>query len=314
MSSATIVTYHYVRDLKRSSYPRIKGLDVDLFKEQLKYIRKHYNVIKMQDLLAAVERKENIPKNSLLLTFDDGYKDHFDFVFPVLDSFGMQGTFFVPGKAIMEHEVLDVNKIHFILAACKNPKTLIRDIYVLMDRNRKKYNLKENSYYHRELYAPGRFDVAEVAFIKRLLQEHLPEKLRKIIVSCLFSRYVKKDEATFSEELYMSEDQIKCLLRHGMYIGSHGWDHCRLDVLSEQRQKGEIASSLKFLDLIGSDTSRWVICYPHGAYSDSLITVLKDRGCRMGFTTKARTADIIFENALTFPRLDTNDLPKSENV
>ena len=33
----TIIMYHYIRDLKKSQYPRIKGLDIHLFKEQLEY-------------------------------------------------------------------------------------------------------------------------------------------------------------------------------------------------------------------------------------------------------------------------------------
>ena len=43
MSHVTIVMYHYVRDLKRSKYPAIKSLDLALFKEQIKYIKK-YNI------------------------------------------------------------------------------------------------------------------------------------------------------------------------------------------------------------------------------------------------------------------------------
>ena len=37
--------YHYVRDLRNSRYPDIKGLDIDLFKEQVDYMRKNYNII-----------------------------------------------------------------------------------------------------------------------------------------------------------------------------------------------------------------------------------------------------------------------------
>ena len=37
----TIIMYHYVRDLKNGRYPKIKGLDILLFKEQIKYLKKH---------------------------------------------------------------------------------------------------------------------------------------------------------------------------------------------------------------------------------------------------------------------------------
>lgn len=40
----TVVMYHYVRDLQNSRYPQIKGCDVRLFKEQIKFLQKHYNL------------------------------------------------------------------------------------------------------------------------------------------------------------------------------------------------------------------------------------------------------------------------------
>ncbi len=61
---------------------------------------------------------------------------------------------------------------------------------------------------------------------------------------------------------------------------------------------------------VGYDTENWVIGYPYGAYNDSLLRILRQRGCRAGFTTEVRVADIDHDDPLTLPRLDTNDLPK----
>jgi hypothetical protein len=41
----------------------------------------------------------------------------------------------------------------------------------------------------------------------------------------LFETFVDVPEATLAQELYMSLDQLRCLQRHGMYIGSHGYRH-----------------------------------------------------------------------------------------
>ena len=49
--------YHYVRELKKSRYPRIKGLDIHLFKEQLKYLKKHYNFVTVEQIIAAFDDK-----------------------------------------------------------------------------------------------------------------------------------------------------------------------------------------------------------------------------------------------------------------
>ena len=40
MSNLTIVIYHYVRKIKNSNYPKIKGLEIAGFKRQLDYLEK----------------------------------------------------------------------------------------------------------------------------------------------------------------------------------------------------------------------------------------------------------------------------------
>lgn len=303
--------YHYVRELKYSRYPEIKGLDIKLFKEQMQYILKHYKVIKMEELINAVKSQTKLPNNSLLLTFDDGYKDHFEIIFPILDELGVQGSFFPPAKAIQEHQVLDVNKIHFVLASVEDKKELISNIHSFMNKFRKEYSLESNAYYDNKLKTEEcRLDTKEVVFIKRMLQRELPENLRKIIVDFLFNKYVSKDECSFSRELYMSIDQIKCMKRKGMYIGSHGYNHYWLNTLPKEHQQKEVEFSLEFLKEIGCDTENFAFCYPYGAYNESLLSVLKKNGCSLSFTTQPRIADLSKDEPLTLPRLDTNYIPK----
>ncbi len=316
-TKVSIIMYHYVRDLKHSRYPEIKGLRIEHFREQLEYIRKYYVIIRMEDLIEAVNdnKADKLPDNSLLLTFDDGYKDHYEFVFPVLDELGIQGSFFPPAKAIQEHQILDVNKIHFVLASVEDKKRLIKDIYSMLDEFRKDYSLDENEDYFNRLTKDGdRFDTKEVVFIKRLLQKELSEELRNIIVKRLFNIHVSKDEGAFSRELYMNIDQLKCMRRHGMYIGSHGYDHYWLNTLPRDKQEEDIDLSLKFLKEIGCDLSNWAMSYPYGAYNDTLISLLEDKGCCLALTTEVGIADLGRDNFFTLPRLDTNDLPKDKNA
>ena len=65
--------YHYVRDLSNSRYPGIKGLGIEKFAKQIQYIKKTYNVIKMEDFVDAINNKTKLPPNSALLTFDDEF-------------------------------------------------------------------------------------------------------------------------------------------------------------------------------------------------------------------------------------------------
>ena len=310
----TIVMYHYVRELKHARYPEIKGLAAEDFKEQIDYITKHYNVLSATDVMNIIESGSDFPPRALLLTFDDGYIDHFIHVFPVLDQKKIPGCFFPPAKCVLEGEVLDVNKIHFVLASVEDKGELVAEINRALDRYRPTYDLDTKEQYWRRLGKPSRFDSAEVRFVKKMLQRELPESLRRVIVDALFKRYVTRDEKAFSKELYMTLDQITCLQRNRMYIGSHSIDHLWLNTLTEHEQEREIDLSLQFLHRIGSDTARWIMCYPYGAFNDSLLSILKRRSCKVGLTTHVGIADLRRDQVLTLPRLDTNDLPRDANA
>lgn len=45
--------YHYVRELRYSRYPAIKGLDYQLFKEQIQYLKKNFSIVTMEDVIEA---------------------------------------------------------------------------------------------------------------------------------------------------------------------------------------------------------------------------------------------------------------------
>ena len=309
----TVVTYHYVRNLERSRYPEIKGLPTDAFRSQLDYLAEHYTPVRMEDLIrAAGDPEYNLPPNSVLLTFDDGYLDHFINVFPLLYTRGLQGSFFVPARAVQQRKVLDVNKIHFTLASVTDESSLLEAVFGLLDEYRHEFDLAENEAYYRDLAVADRFDPAEIIFVKRLLQKALPQQAREVIADRLFTRFVTGDETTFAEELYLNTDQLSCMLEAGMYVGAHGLDHRWLDTLSPGAQEAEIDGALGFLSGIGAAASSgsWVISYPYGAYNASLQQILKQKGCALAFTVEAAVADLSAHHIFELPRLDTNDLPQ----
>ena len=302
--------YHYVRELPFTRYPAIKGLLASDFCEQLDYIKKYYEFVTIADLNSALRGDTHLPANACLLTFDDGYIDHYTTVFPILEEGGIQGCFFPPAKSVLSNSVLDVNKIHFTLAAANEKiEALVTDVRRSLDKYRSEFKLESNDYYYSKLAVANRFDSQEVIFIKRLLQVELKEEVSNLICNELFSKYVTADEITFAKEIYMDVNQLKCMSRNGMYIGSHGNNHYWLDTLSSEQQKSEIEESLKFLKIVNAPTEDWVMCYPYGAYNDSLIKILKKNGCTIGLTTKVDIANLSQDNAYTLERLDTNDLP-----
>ena len=110
----TIVMYHYVREIKNSQFPKIKGLELEGFRRQLDYFEKNYNLIKASQIIEYLKDGVSLPANACLLSFDDGYKDHIKFVLPELLKREIQGSFFPPVKSIVEREILEVNSVQFI--------------------------------------------------------------------------------------------------------------------------------------------------------------------------------------------------------
>ena len=156
--------YHYVRAISESRYPRIKGLEIESFKRQLDYVQKNYCVINVSQLVNCVKYETPLPLNPCLLTFDDGYKDHFNNVFPELLDRGIQGSFFPVASAVESRELLDVNKIHFILACYESDTALLKRVenicfeFGICERNWQKF---------KDVYfKPNRYDSPKINFIK----------------------------------------------------------------------------------------------------------------------------------------------------
>jgi peptidoglycan/xylan/chitin deacetylase (PgdA/CDA1 family) len=306
----TILMYHYVRDLARSRYPEIKGLDVRLFREQIGYVTRHYHVIRMEELTHAVRNPSySLPPAALLLTFDDGFADHYDNVLPVLQGRGIQGSFYPPVHPIVVGEVLDVHKIHFILASCPDKSALVAEMAGLVEEYREEYGLEAPDVYRARVVKPHHLDTPDVVFVKRLLQMGFAEEPRALITDRLFMKHVTTDEKAFAEELYMTPAEIRALSHEGMHVGCHGYRHYWMDTLSPDRQDEEIRLSLEFFTAAGLPTRDWTICYPYGKCNESLMTVVERHGCSLGMVDYGGIADLDRQSRLTLARLATNELP-----
>lgn len=313
MSKLYIVMYHYTRDLIHSRYPEIKGLDVSLFSKQLAFFKGNFNVVRMEQVIEAVNGGTTLPDKAMLLTFDDGYSDNFTYAFPLLEKFALQGSFFIPGKTFATHQLLDVNKIHYILASA-NIKKLVTDVKDKMDFYRGgEFDYPSTEELWNTYATDERFDGKDIIFVKRILQTVLPEKLRNQIVSDLFEKYVGVSEEKLAYELYMTEEQIRTLKRHGMFIGIHGYDHYWLGNLPQKQMEADVSKALEIMDEF-VDRKQWVMNYPYGSYNEKVLDFIRKEGACIGLTTEVRVADLEKDSLLKIPRLDCNDFPpKSEN-
>lgn len=93
-----ILMYHYVSPLPGDADDIRVGLTVapDVFRVQMELLKAQgYETVSLYDLHAALLTGAPLPSQPVILTFDDGYSDHYTTVFPVLRELGFTATFFI---------------------------------------------------------------------------------------------------------------------------------------------------------------------------------------------------------------------------
>ena len=300
--------YHYVRPLKETKFSELKALEFSDFESQLDYLAENYNFVTPSQVIETIYETNELPKNAVLLTFDDGYKDHYNYVFPTLKSRGIKGVFFPPTKAIYENKLLDVNRLHFVLASSKI-EVLIKRLEDIIRYSSSEHKLKTIEEYKNLFWKRNRYDSSEVNFFKKMLQHALPKDFRSEVAKKLFAEYVDSDESSFAKKLYMNPSELKEMKENGMEIGSHGHNHYWLEKINMNQQIQDIECSLTLLRRDGLLPERYWFCYPYGSNNEITRQILKQRGCEAAVTCEPTIAKCDKNNSLTLARLDTNDIP-----
>ncbi|PSL20155.1 polysaccharide deacetylase family protein [Shimia abyssi] len=303
----TVVMYHYVRPLADSPFPRLKALELADFHTQLDYLSAHYSVISPAAFHAALHNGADLPNRPCLLTFDDGYSDHYDHVFPALQDRAMTGLFFTPYMSLIKRQMLEVNKVQFILACCEHSDRLARklDSYLEMEGYDDIASLRQ------EFGAANRFDDPDVAYFKRMLQHALPAPLRAKIIASLFEEHVSTDVTAFAETLYLTPDQARDMRATGNEFGAHGDLHLWHAKASAEQLAQEVSGSVRALETIGAPVQGGFYCYPFGSENNTVRCAVQQAGFTTGFTVVPDLYTPSADSALSVSRLDTIDLPRS---
>lgn len=93
-----ILMYHYISTPPNAQDQLRVNLSVppDQFESQLKYLKDNgYQALNLYALHDHLVNNTPLPSKPIILTFDDGYRDHYENAYPLLKKYGMVGTFFV---------------------------------------------------------------------------------------------------------------------------------------------------------------------------------------------------------------------------
>ncbi|HEY8951662.1 MAG TPA: polysaccharide deacetylase family protein, partial [Candidatus Dormibacteraeota bacterium] len=78
----------------------VPALGTDLFRDQLEYLRRHYEVVPLQELVTRIRDRSPGQRIPVALTFDDDLSGHASIVAPMLEEFGFPATFFLSGNCL----------------------------------------------------------------------------------------------------------------------------------------------------------------------------------------------------------------------
>lgn len=299
MQPCTIVMYHYVRE-REGELGALRGITPEQFSGQIAALKKMHTIISLKEYLSS----EQLPKNPCVLTFDDGLKDHISTVLPILQEHSATATFFINTAPLRDYRVLDVHKVHILLALCSSLQ-LGNEINQLL-RSDFPQLYKDFEIRDGEKRDPRyRFDDVFTANLK-YTTNNLPRVARNEILSKLFFKYCG-DERTFSESFYMNADAIRQLQTVGMEIGSHSHSHEKLTNLGSNEVKDDIEIAHHTLtEILGREPS--LFSYPYGNVSDEIEAIIRENKYRGAVGTSVGTNETN-QNIFRLERVNTNDMP-----
>lgn len=88
-----VLMYHSINS---DSSTNLMKVNVKQFAEQMKYLKdNNYNTLTADEFYDCIVNNKKVPDKSVFLTFDDGYEDQYENVYPILKKYKMHATMFI---------------------------------------------------------------------------------------------------------------------------------------------------------------------------------------------------------------------------
>ena len=269
--------YHYVRP-GAPGLPHFPYLARQHFEQQLDYLAEMYGIVARDSF----ERwtAGGASPSGVLLTFDDGFRDHVDHVLPALQARKLFGIFYVPAGPISNGEFLDVHKLHLAVGRLGGAEALdwVRRAYPELIPEIDKAQVG---------HYVGQPSDTPTKRIKRLFNWELTSDARRDALRGLFD-YAFEGTPPDWRSFYLDDSDVRRLSRAGMGVGGHGFTHAILSHLQEDAQRREVEASRDLIkSLIGH--LDWGYCYPHGiheAFNETSQRLVEEAGHPFAFAVE----------------------------
>lgn len=299
--------YHDVRPTPEG-FPFFQYLHREDFGRQLDHFLATDRFVSREEFLGALAG-DSPASDGVILTFDDGFADHYRHALPELQARGLWGIFYVCTAPYETGRVLDVHRIHLLLGAHGGVRVLDELETLLEPRMLSHEHVRE---FTTATYSTQTNDAATTR-VKRILNYFVSYEFREFLLDELMRRLLG-DETLLARELYMSSEELRAMRDSGMLVGSHSVTHPVFSKLPVDAQGREIRDSFSVLEsMIGSGQPR-TFCYPYGgfhSFTADTERLLTEAGCRFAFNVEPRdiAATDLGNRPQALPRFDCNQFP-----
>jgi peptidoglycan/xylan/chitin deacetylase (PgdA/CDA1 family) len=303
--------YHFVGSEEDPQiFGGTRGISAQDLENQIKYLfSKGYKSITAAEIFLHLDSEVPLPEDAFYLTFDDGIKQHYSNVLPVLKKYDLEATFFIPTLPLLEHIFPELEKQRLL------QYTLFSDYSEFLDEfcskcrqltgDEKAFNPTPQNIKASEDYLPqfGFYEPNE-RYYRRLRNEIIDADLFSRVIHDIFSEFYSEDYLII-EDYYLSASDIRGMKSQGMIIGGHSHTHQFMDRLTKSEIHRELSVSHSYLATL-TDSSIELFAYPFGVYNDTVKKCLSEVAVRCAFDTETGTG----EDRFNLHRYDISDLSR----
>jgi len=258
-----ILAYHRVIDIEPDFRldPSAVSAHVAEFKKQMEYLSRNYNVISIEQLAKFRKKRLNPPKNSVIITFDDGYKDNYLNAFPILRRYALPATIFIATDALEKNSLFWWDRVAYAIKSTNKASFEMRPLgrYMLDNESRKS---------------------AAIRSIQSRLKGMEEQRKNQLIKRLFGVLAVKGPDPAYIHSHILSWDEALEMKRHKVTFGAHTKSHSILTNIPLEDARYEIRQSKSILEKrLGIEIT--CFSYPNGYKPDfnkELISLLRQNG------------------------------------
>jgi peptidoglycan/xylan/chitin deacetylase (PgdA/CDA1 family) len=266
-----VLIYHRIADPESSPRldPALVSTTPTVFKQQMQYLAARFRVVSLPDVLRAFQKGTALPEDAVLVTFDDAYADFGTTAWPVLKGLGLPATLFVPTAYPDRHsQMFWWDRLYCAVTSTTRPELESTPLGTMSLRTR---------------------DDRLTTF--RRLREHLKVSAHHEVVRVVDETCDRLGGASPTTNGVLGWDELRRLSSEGVALAAHTRTHPLLTRIAADAAREEIVGSQQDLERQIGDTLP-VFCFPGGQHNDTLVSILKQEGFKLAFTTVRGSNDL----------------------